>query len=130
MSVISLNAEKLKEYEQLINLEKDEALKLITQFDDVQRKGSKEGSGDLSSYAFHQADQGTDTQEHEKSVYLLETEKEKVKQLNQALKRIYEKTYGICEICGSYIPDARLKIIPYARYCIECKTKEEKKKHR
>jgi DnaK suppressor protein len=63
----------------------------------------------------------------EREVYLLEQEQNKLKLLNQALKRIYEKTYGICEICGKHIPEARLKIIPYATTCIECKANEEKK---
>jgi DnaK suppressor protein len=59
---------------------------------------------------------------------MLDSEGKKLKLINDALKRVYEKSYGICEICGEYIQEARLKIIPYARFCVECKAKEEKKK--
>jgi DnaK suppressor protein len=51
-----------------------------------------------------------------------------MKQITAAIKRVYDKTYGICEICGEYIPEARLKTISYARFCVDCQSKEEKKK--
>ena len=128
MSEKSLNEETLKFYESVLLAEKENSQKLISQMSEVYRIGSKDSAGDLSGYAYHQADQGSDTQEQEKTAYLLETEYQKIKLISAALKRVYEKTYGICEICGCYIQEARLKIIPYARFCIECKTKEEKKK--
>jgi len=119
---------KLKEYEAILNTEKENSQKLISQLSEGYKKGVKDSSGDLSGYAYHQADQGSDTQEQEKIAYLLETEYQKTQQINDAIKRIYEKTYGVCEMCGCLIGEARLKVIPYARFCIECKTKEEKKK--
>ena len=128
MAEKSLSEKKLKEYEQILTDERDNAQKLIAQMSEGYRKGAKDNAGDLSGYAFHQADQGSDTQEQEKTAYLIETEYQKIQLINSAIKRIYDKTYGICEICGCYIQDARLKIIPYARFCIDCKTKEEKKK--
>ncbi len=128
MAAESLSTEKLKQYEDALLREREDTLKLIAEMGELQKKGSKDSAGDLSSYAFHQADQGTDTSELEKQAYLLDTEGKKLKLINQALKRVYEKSYGICEICGDYIQEARLKIIPYARFCVECKSKEEKKK--
>ena len=127
MASKSLPEEKLKEYEDRLKAEKEETLRIISDISDTQRKGAKNGSGDLSSFALHQADQGTDTDTMEREVYLLEQEQTKLKMLNMALKRVYEKTYGICEMCGCYIPEARLKIIPYATVCIACKSSEEKK---
>jgi len=127
MASKSLPEDELKEFEELLLAEKEETLRIIADISDTQRKGAKDGSGDLSSFALHQADQGTDTDMMEREVYLLEQEQTKLKRLNQALKRIYEKTYGICEMCGCHIPKARLKIIPYATVCIECKSSEEKK---
>ncbi len=128
MSVKNLSADKLKKYEEVLNQEKQNSQILIEKLSETYKKGSKDSSGDLSGYSYHQADQGSDTQEQEKTAYLIDTEYNKIKLLNAALKRIYEKSYGICEICGCYIQEARLKIIPYARFCIECKTKEEKKR--
>ncbi len=128
MAADSLSTEKLKLYEDVLLKEREETLKMITEMGELQKKGSKDSAGDLSSYAFHQADQGTDTSELEKQAYMLDSEGKKLKLINDALKRVYEKSYGICEICGEYIQEARLKIIPYARFCVECKAKEEKKK--
>jgi len=123
-----LTAEKLKEYEAILIVERENSQKLIAQLSEGYKKGVKDSSGDLSGYAYHQADQGSDTQEQEKIAYLIETEYQKTKLINAAIKKIYDQTYGVCELCGSLIGEARLKVIPYARFCIECKTKEEKKK--
>lgn len=130
MAVKNLEPDLLAKYEEILMEEKEQSLKLIQSINDIQKKGSKDSSGDLSSYSVHQADLGTDTDESEKRVYLLEREIEKLKRINEALRRIYDKTYGICEICGKYIQEKRLKIVPYAKFCIECKSKEEKKLRR
>lgn len=130
MAVKNLSQELLAKYEKVLLEEKDQSQKLIRDINDIQKKGSKDSSGDLSSYSVHQADLGTDTDESEKRVYLLEREIEKLKLINEALRRIYDQTYGICEICGQYIQEKRLKIVPYAKFCIECKSKEEKKLRR
>ncbi|HOD18525.1 MAG TPA: TraR/DksA C4-type zinc finger protein [Candidatus Cloacimonadota bacterium] len=126
----SLSAAKLKHYEALIRKELEESMNYIKKTNQAQSIGAKESSGDLSSYAFHQADQGSDTNLMEQTVMLLEQEREKIRLLNEALRRIEDGIYGICEICGEPIPESRLEVIPYARYCIECKAKEEDKKRR
>jgi len=128
MTESNLPDDKLKYYEEILLQEKESSEKLITQMSEAHKKGAKESSGDLSGYAFHQADQGTDTHEQEKTAYLLDREYQKIKHIMAAIKRVYDKSYGICEICGTLIPEARLKIIPYARFCTDCQSKEEKKK--
>ena len=130
MSAKNLSPKKLESYEKVLMEEKLQTARIIRSIDDLQKKCSKNRSGDLSSYSFHQADMGTDTDEAEKRVYHLNLEIEKLKKINFALKRIYEKNYGICEICGEYISDKRLKVVPYAKFCIECKSKEENKTKR
>ena len=130
MATKTLNNEKLEKYEQVLLAEKEQTQKIINSINDIQKRGNKNQSGDLSSYSIHQADMGTDTDESEKRVYILNKELEKIKDINEALRRVYDKSYGICEICGCYIPENRLKIVPYAKYCIECKSKEEKRKRR
>lgn len=129
MSVKSLSDSMLKKYEKVLLEEKEETLKLISDIEMAQKNGSRNSSGDLS-YSIHQADLGSDTNEMERRVYLLNSEQKKLKAINYSLKKIYEKNYGICEICGQYIPEARLKIIPYARFCVKCEEKEEKLKKR
>ncbi|OPX26012.1 MAG: hypothetical protein B1H06_06410 [Candidatus Cloacimonas sp. 4484_143] len=130
MAARELTTKKLEKYEEILIRERNQTQKIIKGIDEIQKRGSKDRSGDLSSYSVHQADMGTDTDEAEKRVYLLNKELEKIKKINLALKRIYEKSYGVCEICGETIPDKRLNIVPYAKYCISCKSKEEMKTRR
>ncbi len=127
MAAKPLSAEKLKQYEEVLIKELRESIAYIENINKDQSIGAKESSGDLSSYAFHQADQGSDTNLMEQTVMLMEQEREKIRLLNDAMRRIADLTYGICEICGCYIQEARLEIIPYAKYCIECKEKDEVK---
>ena len=130
MAAKNLSSKQLEKYENILKKEKEQTEKIIKGIDNIQKRGAKNRSGDLSSYSLHQADMGTDTDQSEKRVYLLGKELETLRNLNIALKRIYDKSYGICEICGNYISENRLKIVPYAKFCIECKSKEEKKKRR
>ncbi len=130
MAANVLSDNLLKEYEEILTREKDQCQKIIRGIDSLQKKGSKESSGNLSSYSIHQADLGTDTIQAEKNAYMLNREIEKMQKINTALGRIYDKSYGVCQICGDYIPEKRLNIVPYAKYCIDCKSKEEKKARR
>ncbi len=57
----------------------------------------------------------------ELEMILTDREKQKLKQIEDALDRIEENTYGLCEECGVKIPRARLKVVPFAKYCVECK---------
>lgn len=130
MAAKQLTATKLEKYKEVLLKEKEETQGIINAINEIQKRGAKDGNGDLSAYSQHQADLGSDTDESERRVYLLEKELGNIKMINSALKRIYEKNYGICEICGSLIPANRLKIIPYAKYCIKCKEEEEQRKKR
>ena len=130
MAANNLTLKRLEEYEAILLKERDETRKIIKGIDEIQKQGAKNCSGDLSSYSLHQADMGTDTDQAEMRVYLLEKEIEKCNNINSALKRIYDKSYGICQICGKHISHNRLKIVPYAKFCIECKAKEEKNSKR
>jgi len=51
----------------------------------------------------------------------------KLTEINEALERIEDGTYGICEECGKRITSNRLKIMPFARLCVPCKSEREKK---
>ncbi len=88
----------------------------------------KEASGELSSYSTHMADQGTDSFEKEKSFLLASKSGRLIYHIDEALRRIQEKTYGKCQECGQDISTARLEAVPHARLCIKCKEKEEIKK--
>jgi RNA polymerase-binding transcription factor DksA len=86
----------------------------------------KEASGDLSSYSFHMADQGSDTMEREKNVFLVSSKGNELYEIDQALLRIKDAKFGHCNRCGKEIERERLEAMPYARLCIKCRQEEEK----
>jgi DnaK suppressor protein len=63
------------------------------------------------------------SEERTRELYMIfiDREKQKLKQIDDALDRIEEETYGLCEECGVKIPRPRLKVVPFAKYCVECK---------
>ncbi|MGZ9137970.1 MAG: TraR/DksA family transcriptional regulator, partial [Candidatus Deferrimicrobiaceae bacterium] len=62
----------------------------------------------------------------ELDLILTDREKRKLAQIDDAIERIEENTYGLCEECGVKIPKARLKVLPFAKYCVECQEKNER----
>lgn len=97
--------------------------------DNLNRSG-KDGAGDLSSYSFHMADQGTDNFDREFAANLLSGEQDVLYEIEEALRRIEAGTYGVCEMSGLPIERERLKVIPYARYSVAVQSQMEKGKPR
>ena len=95
--------------------------------DDTLKKSQKEASGDISGYSYHMADVATDTYDREFSLGIASNEREILYELDDALKRIEEGTYGICEDCKIMIAKKRLAAVPYARLCVKCQVKKEKR---
>jgi len=87
-----------------------------------------EYSGNHSTYSYHMADQGTDTQEREKAFFFAHREGRYLDHLERALERIADGSYGQCVECGQLISKTRLEAVPHARMCIECKQREEENK--
>lgn len=85
----------------------------------------RNGSGDLSNMPTHPADLGTDNYEHEFSLGLLESERQMLIEIDEALLRINEGTYGMCLGTGQAIGMPRLRAKPWAKYCIEYARKVE-----
>lgn len=88
----------------------------------------KESTGDLSSYSYHMADQGTDAMEREMAFMFASKSGRLIYHIDEALRRIDEGEYGKCFTCDKPISKARLEVVPYARFCIKCKSSEEDKK--
>ena len=88
-------------------------------------KKGPDGAGDLSTLPMHLADLGTDSFEQDISLGLMESESDELQQIEEALERIRDGTFGLCEGCHKKIPKERLRAIPYARLCVHCKKKEE-----
>lgn len=89
---------------------------------------TKDATGDHSSYSFHMADLATDAMEREKAFMLNSKNGRFLYHLDEALRRIKDGTFGKCISCNKNISVARLRALPHARYCIECKEREEQEK--
>src|SRR2546422_3951063 len=86
----------------------------------LHREGDETG-GNLSHLPIHMADMGTDNFEQENTLNLLAKEQGLLAEIDAALDRIARGTFGQCEECKSPIaPKARLKELPYTRYCFTC----------
>ena len=81
---------------------------------------SAEAQGELSSLPSHMADLGSDTFEQDNTLRLMDNEEVVLEQIEQALERIEEGSYGTCVECGSRIPKMRLNVIPYTPLCVKC----------
>ncbi len=90
------------------------------------KKSTREASGDLSGYRLHMADVASDAYDQEFALGLVSSEQNLLREVDRALNKIEtEGNYGLCENCGKRIALKRLKAIPYAHLCINCKEKEE-----
>jgi DnaK suppressor protein len=71
-------------------------------------------------------DQASSERDRELGLLLGDREREKVRHIEEALQKIADGEYGICEECEEEIPLGRLKVVPFARYCVRCKADIEK----
>lgn len=74
----------------------------------------------------HPADEGTELFEREKNLTVQRTLEASLQEVNTALHKFQEGTYGLCENCGEPIPEKRLRAMPEATHCINCQSKLEK----
>lgn len=123
---------QLKHLEKRLLEERARVMKELGYYDESFNATEQSADGDLSSYSFHMADQGTDAMEREKQFLFASQEGRYLWHINEALRRLYNdpEHFGRCHQCGTPIDLARLDALPHARLCIECKEKEEDAKRR
>jgi len=112
--------------EKLINL-KDDTLKQMREISqDTLMKTQKDMSGDISGYGIHIADVASDNYDRDFNLSPVSNERKIVMEIDEALKRIDDGSYGICQMSGKPISKTRLNAIPYAKYSKKCQEKLEK----
>ncbi len=112
--------ERLDEIKQILLQMKAETLKEISKsVKSTSDLPTGEPSGDIY-------DQASSERDRELGLLLGDREREKLRNIDEALLRFEEGEYGICEECGDEIPIGRLKVMPFARYCVRCKSDIEK----
>lgn len=122
------NKKELSDFKKLILKRKEEILEGIKHIsEDTLKKSQKDAAGDISGYTYHMADVATDTYDREFSLGLASNDREELYELDDALKKIEDGTFGVCEDCKSLITKTRLKAVPSARFCVSCQEKKEKR---
>lgn len=125
-----LNKDQIKQLRQLLITER---IKLAEEIKSIARDVStspRDASGDLSAYTVHMADMAADTFDRELSMNIASSEQKTLYQIDDALKRLDDGSYGVCQECNQPIAMSRLKAVPYASMCIECQRSKEKKSKR
>jgi RNA polymerase-binding protein DksA len=120
---------EIKRFEKLLLAKKKELLKEMgILMESHVATTIKDSTGDLSSYSYHMADQGTDAMERELAFMFASKSGRLVYHIDEALRRIEDGSYGKCRSCLKQISMQRLTAVSHARLCIECKSSEEDKK--
>ena len=115
-------------FKKLIMQTKEKVLDEIKHIsDDTLKKSQRDAAGDISGYTYHMADVASDAYDREFSLGLASNERQSLYELDDAIKKIEEGTFGICEECKSLISKTRLKVVPFARLCVKCQERKEKK---
>ncbi len=112
-----------KQKQRLIDL-RDSLLNSIEGVSNEGLRKRAEGS-EASAFGMHQADAGSDAYDRDFALSLLSQEQDALYEINEALKRIDNGTYGICEMSGKRVPEVRLEALPFTRYTVECQSRIE-----
>jgi RNA polymerase-binding transcription factor DksA len=94
------------------------------------KRSAKDDAGDLSAYGQHMADAGTDTFDRDFALSMVASEQEALSEIDAAIKRIHDGTYGVCEITQKPIAKDRLLAVPFTRYSAEAQKDLERNRHR
>lgn len=94
------------------------------------KRSAKDDAGDLSAYGQHMADAGTDTFDRDFALSMVASEQEALSEIDAAIKRIHDGTYGVCEITQKPIAKERLLAVPFTRHSAEAQKDLERNRHR
>lgn len=119
---------ELADFKKLILKRKEELLNEIKHIsEDTLKKSQKDAAGDISGYTLHMADVATDAYDREFSLGLASNDRNALIQIEDAIKKIDEGNFGICEQCSKPIAKSRLKAVPFTRLCLKCQQTQEKR---
>ena len=107
-----------KTIKKMLNEMRDELIEEIARNRKIETDDLKDEISDLYDLADNERDR-------QLSHILSDRDRKKIIEIDEALERIEDKTYGICEECGKRITSNRLKIMPFARLCVPCKSESE-----
>jgi RNA polymerase-binding protein DksA len=120
-----IKSAELEHYRDLLLAKRRE---LVGDMSSMEREAlQRGGSSNLSNLPMHMADMGTDNYEQEFTLGLMEKDRNLLREINSALAKIQDGTFGLCEGTGKPIGKARLEAQPWARFSIEYARKIEQR---
>ena len=112
-----LNSKDLEHFRDLLLQKRRE---IVGDMSQMEREALRSASGsNLSNLPLHMADMGTDNYEQEFTLGLIESERQILREIDDALVRIKSGTFGVCAATGQPIGRARLRATPWAKYCYD-----------
>ena len=118
----SLNAKQLRDYRD--RLMKYRA-RLLIDLGAIEKE-ALDANADISHMPIHMADVGSDAYDQDLKLGMAASERTRINDIEEALVRIRKKTYGVCHLTGTTIPEARLRAKPWAKYTREAAEKNER----
>lgn len=118
----------LERFARRLDEEQERLRQQRAELEESARRTIRDSSGDLSAYAFHMADLGTDAMEREQNLMLAAAISRTLDDIEEALRKIRAGEYGICETCGEAINSKRLDALPYARFCLGCQEELDRRR--
>lgn len=112
----ALSARELKDYRTLLLKKRHE---ILGDMKSMSSEALKADESNLSHMPLHMADVGSDQYEQELTLGLVESERKLLQEINEALERIENRSYGVCQATGKAISKERLQAKPWAKYTIE-----------
>jgi RNA polymerase-binding protein DksA len=111
-----LSKKELDEYRELLLAKRRQLVGMLSGMED---EALRSPGGNLSNMPVHMADMGSDVYEQDFTLGMAENERALLDEIDAALQRIEDKTYGVCQMTGKQITKARLDAKPWAKYSIE-----------
>src|SRR5471030_2760595 len=114
---------KFEPYKKLLLKIKEQITGDIRGLSDENTGSGNDRSGDVSGHALHMADVATDMYDREFLLGLASNDRELLYEIDEAIGRMEEGTYRVCDACKKPVPATRLKAIPQVRTCMKCQEK-------
>ena len=118
---------EMRKYQDLLLAERE---RLEVELQEIENRTARisesERASELSSYEDHPADLASETFEREKDLAIGESVESLLNQVNTALDKIQQGTFGVCDACRKPIKKARLQAIPFATLCVDCQGQLER----
>ena len=123
--MISMGQSRLAELHHRLEQDRDDLRARIEQIENEEVHAENQYDPEFSGYGNHMAETGTEIYEQERNLSVEQSLRQQLADVEHALSKYAEGTYGICDNCGKEIMPERLQALPQAALCINCKSQQE-----